>query len=295
VKWLCRCVCGGEKETTSGNLQSGNTTSCGCVRRVDLTGQVFGRLTAVKRVDGRKWLRRCVCGGAKEITTGNLKSGHVSSCGCVLKDQQNAIRDEFVGKIFDYLTPFDFTGGRVVCRCVCGGVAKVTPLNLRSHTVKSCGCKRNELIGASFRTHGQSSKYGGKTPEYSAWSHMKQRCLDPECDIYENYGKRGITIYATWISSFESFFEYMGPRPSAHHSIDRIDNDGNYEPGNVRWATSKQQTRNTRRSKLNETDLKFIHHWLELGYLQKDIATAFVVHKTHIANINRGHKWAADV
>jgi len=123
---------------------------------------------------------------------------------------------------------------------------------------------------------------------------MKQRCLDPECLIYPNYGGRGISIHAPWIISFESFFEHMGPRPSKKHSIDRIDNDGNYEPGNVRWATTKQQRRNTRRSKLDENDVKIIRHWIKSGYRQVDIAAAFGVHKAHIANINRGHKWASN-
>jgi len=124
---------------------------------------------------------------------------------------------------------------------------------------------------------------------------MKQRCCDPEHVAYPNYGGRGITVHVSWIGSFESFFEHVGPRPSPKHSIDRIDNDGNYEPGNVRWATAKQQRRNTRRSKIDETDMKIIRHRLERGHLQKDIAAAFGVHKAHISNINCGHEWASDL
>lgn len=75
---------------------------------------------------------------------------------------------------------------------------------------------------------------------------MKERCLNPECLQWKNYGARGITVCDRWLNSFESFLADLGPKPSPEHSIDRIDNDGNYEPGNVRWATPSQQGRNKR-------------------------------------------------
>jgi len=260
---------------------------------VDLTGSIFGRLTVMRRIGGKIWLCHCKCGGIKEATTGNLRAGHTTSCGCLQKEKRIALEEEFIGKVFDHLTPTAFVDGWVVCQCVCGEIARVRPRNLRLREVKSCGCKRGELIGVALRTHGQSSQLE-KTAEYTAWQHMRQRCLNPDDPAYRNYGGRGITIHSPWIDSFESFFEYVGPKPSPKHSIDRIDNNGNYEPGNVRWATSKQQRRNTQRSKLDEIDLRFIRHWLKRGYRQKDIAAAFGVHKAHVANINRGAKWATD-
>lgn len=96
--------------------------------------------------------------------------------------------------------------------------------------------------GQKRKTHGQS--YG---PEYQAWKGIKRRCLNAKAKNYHHYGGRGITVCDAWRDSFAAFFAYVGPRPSPKHSIDRYpDNNGNYEPGNVRWATQSQQCRNTR-------------------------------------------------
>ena len=84
------------------------------------------------------------------------------------------------------------------------------------------------------------------TPEHNAWNAMKARCLNPEHHAYANYGGRGITVCDAWRESFVCFLQDMGPRPSAEHSLDRIDNDGSYGPGNCRWATRGQQNANTR-------------------------------------------------
>jgi len=83
-------------------------------------------------------------------------------------------------------------------------------------------------------------------PEYRIWSAMKDRCLNPKSSNYPRWGGRGITIYEPWIHDFTAFFEYVGLRPSPKHSIDRIDNDGPYAPGNIRWATRSQQQKNKR-------------------------------------------------
>lgn len=89
------------------------------------------------------------------------------------------------------------------------------------------------------------------TPEYRAWANMRDRCGNPCNPEYKNYGMRGVTVCEEWIGSFESFLGHIGMRPSADHSIDRIDVNGNYEPGNVRWATIDIQNNNKRRSKAN--------------------------------------------
>lgn len=81
--------------------------------------------------------------------------------------------------------------------------------------------------------------------EYNAWRSMKKRCLLPQCPAFAFYGGSGVTIHAEWITSFEDFFAYVGLRPSPAHSLDRFPNPkGNYEPGNVRWATDEQQNQN---------------------------------------------------
>jgi hypothetical protein len=87
------------------------------------------------------------------------------------------------------------------------------------------------------------------TPEYVAWSSMKDRCFNEKNEEYHNYGARGITVCLLWINSFMAFFEHVGKKPSSGHKLDRIDNDGNYRPGNVRWATPLESGRNTRRAR----------------------------------------------
>ena len=125
------------------------------------------------------------------------------------------------------------------CRCNCGNLTKVLAGNLKSGHTTSCGCFHRRP-----RSHGHTV-LGTKTPEYRAYSHAKDRCTNPKTKGWEDYGGRGIKFLFT---SFQQFWKEMGPRPSRRHSLDRIDNDGNYEPGNVRWATGSQQIRNRRNS-----------------------------------------------
>jgi len=128
-----------------------------------------------------------------------------------------------------------------VCRCDCGNVVTVRQNNLREGTSNSCGCLRRELAAARHTTHGLS-----ESVEYYTWLHMKQRCTNPLATDYEYWGGRGIKVCEEWMCSFEKFLEHVGPRPGDGYSLDRIDNDGDYRPGNVRWATAKQQASNRR-------------------------------------------------
>ena len=98
--------------------------------------------------------------------------------------------------------------------------------------------------------HGHASN-GMRTPEYKAWENMIDRCTNPKNSSYRRYGGRGIKVWPAWRASFEAFFAAVGPRPSSDHSLDRFpDNDGNYVPGNVRWATKSEQQKNTSRARL---------------------------------------------
>lgn len=108
----------------------------------------------------------------------------------------------------------------------------------------------------SRRTHGESWKEGKATPEYNAWASMKSRCYNSTAQNFMDYGGRGIKVCEKWRDSFEAFISDMGKRPSKRHSLDRVDYNGNYEPGNCRWATSHQQCNNKRNNRY--FDLPFV-------------------------------------
>lgn len=133
-------------------------------------------------------------------------------------------------------------GGAVwKCLCDCGSIVSTTPGHLYSGHTRSCGCLYSEVLVSANTTHGKS-----QSPEYRSWSMMRTRCNNPRVHNYHRYGGRGITVCERWNKSFEHFLQDVGPRPSLKHSIDRINVNGNYEPGNVRWATASEQALNQR-------------------------------------------------
>jgi hypothetical protein len=129
-------------------------------------------------------------------------------------------------------------------RCDCGAEFDAYGSNLRRGKTKSCGCLQKELL-SDRRTHGDSIK-GRWATEYRIYAGMLQRCENTNTLAFKWYGARGIKVCDRWRESYENFLEDMGRRPTLAHSIDRINNDGNYEPGNCRWATIKQQAQNRR-------------------------------------------------
>jgi hypothetical protein len=162
------------------------------------------------------------------------------------------------GQIYGRLTVIGFAGNDEdrhslwSCHCECGKRITASSALLNNGHTKSCGCLNNELRAERGRTlnatHGESRK-GKKTGEYISWAAMKERCLNPTCKDWHNYGGRGITICPQWVDSFETFLSDMGRRPTKNHSIDRFpNNDGNYEPGNCRWATTEEQGKNRRQN-----------------------------------------------
>lgn len=137
------------------------------------------------------------------------------------------------------------TRRRWTCRCECGNVRDVRGEDLMSGNSTSCGCLQKQKAAERFLTHG-GSRRSNRMPEYELWVRMRQRCANPNDHKFKDYGGRGIRVCSRWEESFESFFADMGPRPDHRHSIDRIDNDGNYEPGNCRWALPDIQGKNRR-------------------------------------------------
>lgn len=132
-----------------------------------------------------------------------------------------------------------------LCTCDCGASADVKAIKLTTGRTSSCGCFRRENSARMLFRHG-----GAGTPEHLAWQQMRRRCCKPGSKSYGDYGGRGITVCDKWMNSFEAFFADVGKRPSPGHTLDRIDVNGNYEPGNVRWATKIEQANNTRANRV---------------------------------------------
>jgi hypothetical protein len=219
-------------------------------RSKNLSGMKFGNLTALAPAgkDGKSatWRCLCDCGNQKIIRGSNLTARvrPVTSCGCA-RGFENLI-----GRRFGKWSVLERRGNdctrnaRWLCRCDCGTESMVSSDALRGGQSESCGC-------AKLTRGGDSA-----SPEYNAWRGMICRCYNSEDPGFKHYGERGISVCDEWRASYEMFLGHVGRRPGSEYSIGRIDNDGNYEPGNVRWETREQQQNNTRANVWIEYDGK---------------------------------------
>lgn len=155
----------------------------------------------------------------------------------VLIGSTRSIRDT-TGRLYRYGT----------YKCCCGVTFDARISNVKSGNTKSCGCHKKITTSIRRTTHGSS-----KTTAYFVFVQMIQRCLNPNHKQFPSYGGRGIRVCCRWLK-FENFIKDMGRKPTASHSLDRIDNDGDYSPRNCRWATASEQNNNKRNNVLVEVD-----------------------------------------
>lgn len=276
------CDCGNMITRRASDVIGRNRSikSCGCLVRETAikTGQkmrtksvnpgdLFGYVTVIEEIENshpREILTKCICGNNKTFNLNYIlsKNSHKASCGCKFnllqkeRSKKNIKNIVNVGEVYNYLTILrvdlekvysgekKFRARACETKCVCGKVSIMRIDEVINGKI-SCGCQTGIMNGKRVSKH---NLY--KTSEYLIFSNMKQRCYNIKSTSYKSYGAINIKMCDRWLKpapeGFMNFMEDLGPRPSSNHSIDRIDPNGNYEPSNCRWATTKEQGQNKR-------------------------------------------------
>lgn len=211
-----------------------------------MIGKVFGKWIVIdeaikekRRSKGKHYNCECQCSTKQIITGGSLRSGSTTKCkNCLKIDTANWIGKKF-GKwiVLNDTDPIN-TYKSFLCKCECGEERAIPATYLKRGKTKSCN-------PCAVKTHGKKGK-----SIYNIWQGIRARCYNPNEPAYHNYGGRGIKVCERWINSFENFYADMGDRPK-DLQIDRINNDGDYDPSNCRWVTPKENSNNRRVSSKN--------------------------------------------
>lgn len=271
-------------------------------------GARFGRLVVERqlpeRIGGRVRYRcLCDCGNVKDAQAKDLRSGKVKSCGCLVRDQarEQGIRNAKpipLGTRFERLVVLRLLDERkkgqlqYECRCDCSNLTYATGAALRRGDNQSCGCLKVD----NRTTHGMTAH-----PLYSTWVSMRFRCRSLGNHLY---GGRGITVAACWddFAQYAAHIATLGPKPTPEHTIDRIDGNGNYEPGNVRWASPQEQVDNIRpearqdgerhfAAKLTEAKVQKIRALATEGITRSALAAHFGVSEWAISDVVHRRNW----
>jgi hypothetical protein len=234
---------------------------------VELVGKKFGKWTVVGEVARGYADVLCECGQRKRVQTYTLLNGRSKSCGCLRREgwaPQTQVGDRYTKLVVEKKLGTNDNGHReVIVLCDCGTRKVVPEVALRAGATKSCGCLRSARIAKQNRKQGQA-----RAPFYRLWCAMLERTRNG--DRYPSYGPRGIRVLPEWEKDFFAFSEYiaqsLGPRPRGT-SLDRIENDKGYEPGNLRWATNATQMRNKSNNRYLTIrgEKRCLAEWSEIG------------------------------